>query len=219
MNENTFLRLSNRDMLATKVVNILRNQILNGEYKPNERLVQASIAEQLGVSRMPIREALKKLEAEGLVSIEPHRGAVVNSVSIEDIKEIYALRSELEKMAASLSVSRLTELDIKELQHKFKEMGEADNVDDFVAANIEFHRLIIKRCPWKRLLSFIDTLWNGFPQHTPHLLPKQMEKSNEEHKEILNAITKKDSEKASILLAMHIERTGDSLLKKLQENA
>ena len=211
------LRLSNQDMLPTKVVNILRNKILNGEYQPDEKLVQSTLAEQLGVSRMPIREALKKLELEGLVTIEPHRGAVVKSITIEDIKEIYTLRAELEKLALSLSIPRLTELDLNQLKVKLSEMEQSENVEDFVSANIEFHRLMIKGCSWKRLLSFIETLWNGFPQHTPHLLPEQVQKSNAEHKEILTAILNKDSEKASMLLGMHIERTGNSLVGKIFE--
>lgn len=213
----TSLRLENRDTLHLKVCDVLREAILRGDFEQGERLVQSELANALGVSRMPIREALRKLESEGLVTLEPHRGAIVRSVKVEDVIEIYGLRSQMEKMAVELSVDRLTSDDIQKLEAFVIQMESSKGVDEFVQANIEFHRLLINRCPWKRLLSFVGTLWNGFPQQTPHILGGQIETSNQEHRAILLAIKAKDKVKVSHLVEEHIRRTGEKLVQSLQE--
>jgi DNA-binding GntR family transcriptional regulator len=211
------LKLEDRDTLHSKVCNALRKAILCGDLKPGERLVQAELAEALGVSRMPVREALRKLESEGLVTIEPHRGAIVKSFGIEDIKEIYELRAELEKMAIKKSIQNMKEEDIAALDRLVLEMEQAADVEAFVEKNIEFHRLLLSRCLWNRLLDFIETLWNGFPQQTPLLIKGQVHRSNEEHRKILLAVKGRDAEKAAWLLSEHILRTGESLIASLQE--
>jgi DNA-binding GntR family transcriptional regulator len=210
------LRIENRDTLHLKVCNVIREAIIRGDFKPGERLKQSELAEKMGVSRMPIREAFRKLESEGLIKLEPHRGAVVKSISIKDIQEIYALRSQLEKMAVLESVDLLTAEDIEQLTVLVNEMETAEDADDFVQLNIDFHRLLVKRCRWERLNSFIATLWNGLPQQTPHLLSGQIETSNDEHREILDAILRKDKETAAKLVSEHILRTGESLIASLQ---
>lgn len=171
--------------------NVIREAIIRGDFKPGERLKQSDLAEKMGVSRMPVREAFRKLESEGLIKLEPHKGAVVKSISIKDIEEIYALRSELEKMAVYQSVDLLTDEDITQLSSLVAEMERADDADTFVQYNIDFHRLLVKRCNWERLNSFIGTLWNGLPQQTPHLLTGQIETSNTEHRKILEAVVKR----------------------------
>ncbi|MBT2679240.1 GntR family transcriptional regulator [Bacillus sp. ISL-35] len=216
MSMNLDLRIENRDTLHLKVCNVIREAIIRGDFKPGERLKQSDLAEKMGVSRMPIREAFRKLESEGLIIMEPHKGAVVKSISIEDIKEIYALRSELEKMAVHQSVNLLTEEDIEQLSFLVSEMENANDADTFVQYNIDFHRLLVKRCKWERLNSFIGTLWNGLPQQTPHLLTGQIETSNSEHRKILEAVINKDNETAAKLISEHIYRTGEKLIESLK---
>src|SRR5699024_9343417 len=99
MSNKVNLQIGDREMLHNKVCSVLRKAILKGEFKAGERLVQTELAERIGVSRMPIREALRTLEIEGLVKLEPHKGAVVREISKEDITEIYELRSILEPLA------------------------------------------------------------------------------------------------------------------------
>ncbi|WP_264805637.1 GntR family transcriptional regulator [Cytobacillus sp. NCCP-133] len=217
MSLNQDLRIENRDTLHLKVCNVIRKAIIRGDFKPGERLKQSDLAEKMGVSRMPIREAFRKLESEGLIRLEPHKGAVVKSINIEDIEEIYALRAELEKMAVYQSVDFLTEQDVEQLTFLVNEMERTDDVDTFIQYNIDFHRMLVKRCKWERLNSFIGTLWNGFPQQTPHLLSGQQETSNIEHRKIVEAVINKDKETAANLLSEHIFRTGESLIKSLKE--
>ncbi|HLR70008.1 MAG TPA: GntR family transcriptional regulator, partial [Pseudogracilibacillus sp.] len=87
MSKNLDLRISDREMLHNKVCSVLRRAILKGDFKPGQRLVQTELAELIGVSRMPIREALRTLEIEGLVTLEPHKGAVVRTINKKDIEE------------------------------------------------------------------------------------------------------------------------------------
>lgn len=216
MTANSGLRIENKDTLHLKVCNAIRQAIISGELKPGERLKQSELADQLGVSRMPVREALQKLETEGLVVIEPHKGAIVKSISVSDIEEIYSLRAELEKMAIYQSVDLFTNEDILQLSVLVDRMEAAQDVDEFIADNIEFHKLLVKRCSWERLKSFIGNLWNGFPQQTPHVIAGQMETSNVEHREILNAIKARDKETAANLLSEHINRTRENLINNIK---
>ncbi|MGG1658093.1 GntR family transcriptional regulator [Brevibacillus sp. NRS-1366] len=219
MSKKFELRLESHDLdtLHLKVCRVLREAILRGHFEPGERLVQEELASSLGVSRMPIREALRKLETEGLVVIEPHRGAIVKSLSLVDIEEIYGLRAQFEKMAVELSVEHMQPGDIEDLERLVELMEEATDPGVFVERNIEFHRLMISRCSWKRLVAFIETLWNGFPQQTPHMLSGQTEKSNKEHRNILQAIKQRDAGKAGKLVYDHISRTGNNLVASLKE--
>ncbi|MCH6266379.1 MULTISPECIES: GntR family transcriptional regulator [Neobacillus] len=217
MLEKNRLMIENRDTLHLKVCNIIREAILKGELKPGQRLKQSDLADAMGVSRMPIREALQKLEAEGLIKLEPHKGAVVKSIEVGDIEEIYALRTELEKMAVYQSVEHLTDEDHQQLTTLVEQMEASEDVDEFIRYNIEFHRLLMKRSSWERLNSFISTLWNGLPQQTPHILKGQKETSNVEHRSILNAVLNRDKETAANLVSNHISRTGNMLVKRLKE--
>jgi DNA-binding GntR family transcriptional regulator len=213
------LRIENRDTLHLKVSNVIREAIIRGDFKPGERLKQSELADTLGVSRMPIREAFRKLESEGLIELEPHKGAIVKSIQVNDIEEIYTLRAELEKMAVYQSIDHFSKADLNQLNELVNNMDSAEDVEDFVLYNIDFHKLLIKRCNWNRLNTFISTLWSGFPQQTPHLLKGQTETSNKEHRQIVEAIMKKDKERASSLVAEHILRTGELLIKSLKMNA
>jgi DNA-binding GntR family transcriptional regulator len=218
MVEKSGLFIENRDTLHLKVCNVIREAILKGDFKPGERLKQNDLADVMGVSRMPIREAFRKLESEGLIRLEPHKGAIVKSIHVGDIEEIYALRAELEKMAVYQSVGLLSNEELQRLTYLVDKMECSEDVDDFVGYNIEFHRLLIKRCKWERLNTFISTLWNGLPQQTPHILQGQKETSNIEHRGILNAVLNNDKETAANLVSEHITRTGEMLIKSLRED-
>jgi DNA-binding GntR family transcriptional regulator len=211
------LVLEDKDTLHLKVARVLRNAILKGDFQTGERLVQEELAQALNVSRMPVREALRKLESEGLIILEPHRGAIVKGISVEDLNEIYTLRSQLEKMAVELSVPHMTNVHITKLEELIMQMEEFKEVEQFIETNIEFHKQLVKHCPWGRLLSFIETLWNGLPQETPHILEGQVRISNKEHRDIIEAVKAKNGEIAGRLLSEHILRTGREMKKKIQK--
>lgn len=215
----TSLELGDRELetIPAKVCRILREAILRGDFEPGERLVQDELAKSIGVSRMPIREAIRRLETEGLVTIEAHRGAVVKAFGLKEIEEIYHLRVLFEKEAVKASVENMQDNKIKELEGLMQEMEGTDNIDHFVQINIEFHRVLMSDCPWERLNAFIFSLWSGFPQQTPHMLPDQIKRSNAEHREIMQAVKKKDGQLAGELTAEHIQRAGTAIVKSISE--
>src|SRR5699024_8904698 len=133
------LRIDNREMLHNKVCSVLRGAILKGDFKPGERLVQTELAKLTGVSRMPIREALRTLETEGLVTLEPHKGAVVRSISREDIMEIYELRAILEPLVLKKSMKYFSQKDIEDLKQCYDEMSKETSDDRYVEWNMKFH--------------------------------------------------------------------------------
>jgi DNA-binding GntR family transcriptional regulator len=216
-------RLTEQDRatLQFKVTTKLRELILKGEFKMGERLMQEEWAKKLGVSRMPLREALRQLEVEGLVRIEPRRGAIVTPVSIEDIEEIYQLRALLEGEAVVKALPFLGEEEINELENIYGRMlmlkADEHDMEEFMALNSEFHRIIREGCPWRRIQGFIETLWKGIPPYTPSLLADHLSESHKEHGQMLQAIKDKDAEKLRQVTVQHILRTKDNLIQMISE--
>lgn len=204
-----------REVLPNSVTTILRQAILKGELKPNERLVQADIADQLGVSRMPVREALKTLELEGLVSLEPHKGAVVNSLTLEDIDEIYELRTIIEPFTLKKSLPNLTLDDVLQLERLHEKMLKTTDIETYVSLNNQFHNLSLSGSRSKRLHGLMARVSHGIAKDTPYVIPDQIEKSNIEHAKILYAIKDDDIEEASEEYGYHISRTHKDLIPLL----
>lgn len=204
------------ETLPSKIYHILRDAIIKGQLQPGERLVQDDLAKSLGVSRMPIREAIKQLAAEGYVTLEPHKGAIVKQFTIHELEEIYFLRAKFEPLAATESLQFMTPQLIEQLHQLNEQMKTTDDTDEYIQLNIQFHHLLIKDCPWEKLNSIIKNLWNGFPQQTPHLLPKQISTSIAEHDLILQALKNNNIENACQLLEQHISRAKRNVLQNLK---
>lgn len=204
------------ETLPSKIYRILRDAIIKGQLQPGERLVQDDLAKSLGVSRMPIREAIKQLAAEGYVTLEPHKGAIVKQFTIHELEEIYFLRAKFEPLAAAESLKFMTPQLIEQLHQLNEKMKTTDDTDEYIQLNIQFHHLLIKDCPWEKLNSIIKNLWNGFPQQTPHLLPKQISTSIAEHDLMLQALKNNNIEQACQLLEKHISRAKRDVLQNLK---
>src|SRR5438445_4793912 len=128
--------------LWQRVYDHLREEILAGRLKPGAELAEVPLSEQLGVSRGPLREAIGRLAAEGLVTVRPRRGAVVRSLSKEEFLELYQVREALETMAVRLAVPKLEPDDVAQLEQLIEAMSghaERDEVTEFFAANLAFH--------------------------------------------------------------------------------
>lgn len=210
-----------RETLQFKVTNKLRELILKGEFKVGDRLMQEEWATKLGVSRMPLREALRQLEVEGLVHIEPRKGAVVIPVSTEDIEEIYQLRAILEGEAVVKSIPFLDEEDIEELERIYEKMVDLEtdenDMEKYMKLNAQFHQILREGCPWRRIKGFIDTLWKGIPPSTPSLLKNQLEESHNEHRLMVKYIKQKDEIRLREVTEKHIIRTKENLIKMIEK--
>lgn len=201
------------ETLPSKIYRILREAIIKGQLQPGERLVQDELAKTLNVSRMPIREAIKQLAAEGYVTVEPHKGAVVKQFTIHELEEIYFLRAKFEPLAAAESLKTMSSQLVNQLRNLNEKMKKTDDTDEYIQLNIQFHHLLIKDCPWGKLNNIIENLWTGFPQQTPHLLPNQIATSISEHDLMVEALANNNIELTCQLLEQHITRAKYDVLK------
>lgn len=220
--DNLKLTELDRSTLQFKVTTKLRDLILKGEFKMGDRLMQEEWAAKLGVSRMPLREALKQLEVEGLVRMEPRRGAIVTPISIDDIEEIYQLRAMLEGEAAVKALPFLDEEDIRDLEELYEQMIQLDHsetdMEKYMKMNADFHQIIIEACPWRRIKGYIDTLWKGIPPYTPSVLVDHLAESHKEHSLIVKYVKENNPIKLRDVIETHILRTKDNLIKMIEMN-
>jgi GntR family transcriptional regulator, rspAB operon transcriptional repressor len=187
----------------------LREEIVSGRLAPGSELQEVALAESLGVSRAPIREALGRLAAEGLVTIRPRRGAVVRALSAEEFLEAYQVREALEVMAVRLAVPRLTRDDIATMQRLIDEMAalaEADDVQGFFDANAAFHQLFFDVAGNRMLAEMYRQLRAQIDRHQLRSveLRGDIRRSVAEHKAIQRALRDGDVERAAHLVSEHI---------------
>jgi DNA-binding GntR family transcriptional regulator len=221
------LRDAGQESEPTGVLERLRALILTGEYGPDERLVEEQLAERLGVSRTPVRQALTMLEAEGLVEIAPNRGATVCSFSTEDVGDIYDLRAVLEGHAARRAAGRITISELARLRELAGKMeGLAGQFEDheeeirtLVGLNQEFHGIIVEASRNRRLQRLINRtveiplMFKAFFWYTPH----ERVISNHYHRQILESLERSDADRAEIIMREHVYEGRDFVLGALKE--
>jgi len=196
----------------------IRNAILSGLFKPNERLNQTELAAKFNVSRIPTREALRILEAEGLVTYFPHRGAVVSMMSPEEIEEVYEIRIVLEASAAQRAVKRMTDAQIQQVRRIQEKMVKAKDVDAWIGLNDLLHQSIYKPSGWSRLVSVIEMLRN---LTTPYVRAYVADRSDRqgadgEHAEIVAALEARDGVALKAVLRRHLAHSCQAVLSHLQ---
>lgn len=200
----------------------LRKRIIGRKLKPGQKIVISEIAREFGVSGIPVREAIKKLESEGLVKFTPHVGAVVNAVAREEFLEIYLMRIELEALATKLSAPHMKEADISELKdlvnqaERAIEQGETGVLG---ALNKSFHLKIYKTAPYPFLYKTIVDLWERFElmQCVFAYVPERAVPSWDEHKIIVEALEARDADRAGKLVRQQKTRTKRALEKILKK--
>ncbi|MEX4005056.1 GntR family transcriptional regulator [Paraburkholderia sp. EG285A] len=195
----------------------LRRRILSGELAEGVQLKQDHLAEEFGISRIPIREALVQLESEGLVTIVPHKGAIVSELSTDDIGELFTLRATLEPHLLRRSVPRLQSSDFGRLDEILVEFAAAlksGNPEHWGELNAELHRILLSRADRPRTLAIVDSLLSQTDRYTRVQLSinaEGMKRAQQEHKELVNLCRRGDSRQASTLLKRHIEHVGEEL--------
>ena len=187
----------------------LREGILSGRLSPGSELQEVALAESLGVSRGPIREAIGRLAAEGLVTVRPRRGAVVRALSKEEFLEAYQVREALEVMAVRLAVPKLSADDVAALERLADEMtvrAESGDVQGFFLANTAFHQTFFDAAGNRMLAELYRQLRGQIDRHRLRSLELRgtLERSIAEHKAILRAAKARDVERAAHLVAEHI---------------
>lgn len=199
----------NTNTLSQQVYSHLRAGILDNTYRPGSPLPEEAMAEKLNVSRVPVREALRRLSAEGLVIIKPRQGATVTELTAKQFLDAYQVREALEVLAVRLAVPKLTADDLAELDALHEAMQSAaitGNSNDFFAANAEFHGFLVDKSDNGDLKSIYESLIDRMRRYrTPSLdLRGGMSTSIDEHAAILSAIREGDTDRAAHLIAQHI---------------
>lgn len=215
---------------APSVYDAIRRRIVEGDYRPGDRLVEQRVAEELDVSRTPVREAFRSLQAEGMVVVEPNRGARVRGLSVEDIHDVYELRARLEAMAAELAASRATTEELVRLRSA--EAGFADAVAAardgdrsavrlVFGANAAFHRAVLDAAHSSRLAQALaSSSDDGIVfQAFRHYDPADLARSVLLHEMVGEAIRRGEGARAARLLHEHVLQGRDRLLAVVADAA
>ncbi|MFF0458588.1 GntR family transcriptional regulator [Nocardia africana] len=208
-------------MKRDQIVDELRRQILTGELARGERMPQDELARRFGASITPVREAMRLLEAEGLVTAEPHRGVRVAAVDLERIKGIYVVRRLAESYAMRRASSRISRRDLalaRELQEQMADAAKAADRTAFRELNRRFHFLFYDRCGIPALRDQIHGMWQAFPWDLMLDSEKRMTASNKEHMEIIDALDAGDADMAAAATERHIRHGFAAISERLLGN-
>lgn len=192
------------------VARILRQAILDGRLKPGQPLRERVLAEELGISRTPIREALFILQGEGLVGLTPNRGATVRTITATDIAEIYALRSVLECHAVATAAERITEADLARLEDahaRLERIGDQGSAHEQADADLQLHGIIAQAAGSQLLRTMIGQV-HAFTATYRSRYPydaEQVRRANSQHREIIDALRGHDAPRAETLMREHVK--------------
>ena len=204
VNMNEYLPL--RDV----VFNTLRQAILRGELKPGERLMEIQLANKLGVSRTPIREAIRKLELEGLVLMIPRKGAEVADITEKSLRDVLEVRKALEELAVQLTCDKITKEQIRELEQaaeQFKKTLKSNDITEIAEADVRFHDIIYLATDNQKLILLLNNLREQMYRYRIEYL-KRADKYSQllaEHEEIIRRIEKKQKKEAAEIVCKHID--------------
>lgn len=216
------IKLDNYKPLREIVFETLRESIIQGRLKPGERLMEIQLAEEMGVSRTPVREAIRKLELEGFVVMVPRKGAYVATISVKDIVDIFEIRASLEALAAGLAAERATAEELEEMEravlHNY-EVSNSNSLDSVVERDTSFHDLIYKASRNQRLVGIVTHLKEQIQRFRTTSLaqPGRIKNAVHEHKSIIEAISDRNVELASNIAREHIETAEQIFLNAMGE--
>ena len=216
-NVNEYLPL--RDV----VFNTLRQAIITGEFAPGERLMEISLANRLGVSRTPVREAIRKLELEGLVIMIPRKGAQVAKITEKNLRDVIEIRTVLEEFATVLACERINQDGISELRQAHEDFAlavEKGDLLDIVDKDEIFHNTIFGATNNDRLITIINNLREQFYRYRMEYVKDIRQRSNlvEEHRKLLDAISNRDSVRAKDLMRTHLLNQQQEVINNIQES-
>jgi DNA-binding GntR family transcriptional regulator len=198
----------------------LRRAIVTGELRPGEQVLQDALAERFGVSRVPLREALKILEGEGQVTYRPHRGYFVAELDLDDLREVYRIRDLLESEAIRVAVGQITAEELAAVADAHVDVEAASVRGDLVAmteANRRFHFQLIGAARMPRLTRLVRVLWDATDVYRSLYYADTAHRAavHDEHREVVEAVRSGDAERAVELLRTHRERAVAALEREI----
>ncbi|MDR3289010.1 MAG: GntR family transcriptional regulator [Peptococcaceae bacterium] len=215
------VKLDSYKPLREIVFESMREAIIGGVLKPGERLMEMQLADEMGVSRTPVREAIRKLELEGFVVMVPRKGAYVAGVSLKDVADVFEIRTALESLAAGLAAERVTEEEIEQMERLVHWAEEKEpTLEQILEMDTSFHALVYKasRNPW--LTQILENLWEQIQRFrsTSLAVPGRGKEAILEHRGIIEAIALHRPEEAQELAAAHIAAAETVFLQHLIED-
>ncbi len=218
IDQNAFLPL--RDV----VFNTLRQAILTGELKPGERLMEIHLAEKLGVSRTPIREAIRQLELEGLVIMLPRRGAQVAHITEKSMSDVLEVRLALDELAVKLACERITDEEIERLREaciRFEEAVDSADIRNITSADVAFHDIIFAASRNNRLIQMVNNLAEQMYRYRFEYIKDDSgwQSLITEHRMITDAIAMRDPELSARAIHVHIKNQENSIIRTIRREA
>ena len=207
--------------LRDVVFNTLREGILRGQLEPGERLMEIHLAEKLGVSRTPIREAIRKLELEGLVIMTPRKGAVVASITVEDLKDVLEVRTALERLAVELACQKITEEELNKLKNAMDDFRKEITSKDptkVAVKDVAFHDIIYRATGNSRLIQMLYNLREQMYRYRLEYIKDEDKRDTivNEHLEIVSAIENGNVEAAKAAIKIHINNQEAAVIDNLK---
>ena len=205
--------------IAERAYQAIKTAILEGHFLPGARIKAEELAESLGTSRMPVREGLNRLAAEGLVEGLPHRGFRVKQFKPEEIEEIHMIRTNLETMSIRIAISKATEEDISELDEIVSQMETllvSGDISEVIALNREFHIFLYQLTGLKHLQEILTRLWNFFPRYAYRTVPGRVEAAMKEHRQLVDAFKERNIEAAQEAIKLHILESSRQYIEYLK---
>lgn len=207
--------------LRDVVFNTLRHAILKGELEPGERLMEIALAQKLGVSRTPIREAIRKLELEGLVVMVPRKGAEVADITEKDLRDVLEVRKALEELSIELAMRNMTEKNFGELEaanETFAKNLEGDDLIKIAESDVAFHEIIYMATGNNRLIQMINNLREQMYRYRLEYIKDKSshERLVAEHNRIMAAMKSGDISEAKAAIRLHVENQEENILKSIK---
>lgn len=216
------IKIGKRKPLREVVYDSLKKSILHGKLKAGQRLIEETIAQQIGISRTPVREAFHKLEQDDLVSRLPKGGFAVREFTQADVEEVFGIRIALESYAAYLASLHITPDKIAALERKVMESENAlkkGDDDRMIQLHTEFHDLLYKSCKSRKLMEMIGNFRDYFFRYRSALLhaPDGYMTSMTDHRRMLEAMKKKNHREVERLVRDHLEKGKEIILKEIEQ--
>ncbi len=222
MNDDKFkVNLNEYLPLRDVVFNTLREAILIGTLQPGERLMEKQLAEKMGVSRTPIREAIRKLELEGLVIMIARKGAQVAEITEKDIQDVLEVRAALEGLAVRIACEKMQEATLqklKQVMEEFTKASQIQDIDTMIYKDVEFHDIIFESTENHRLIHIVNNLREHIHRYRVAYLKKYtyLEAIGKEHQDIVDAIERRDPKVAEQVAMVHIHNQEKAVIRSIR---
>lgn len=221
MQDNLQVKLDEFLPLRDVVFNTLRQAILTGELKPGERLMEIHLANRLGVSRTPIREAIRKLELEGLVTMIPRRGAEVAQITEKSMSDVLEVRRAMDALCVELACERITEEELAQLKEAcgyFEQVVRTKDVKQIAQADVELHDIILQATGNQRLIQLVNNLSEQMYRYRFEYIKdfSQHERLVEEHRIIYESLVSRDKERACEAAKVHIDNQKKAIIQQIR---